>query len=381
MPASDLSDLLRASPEAPVREPSRGSDPSRRPPVPGPDLPDDVGRALDDYFGPRAADVDAGRASIRDGIVELARLGAFGAALPTAVAIVARVARHDLASAFSAWAHRMVVEYLAAAPEGPPVVRWIDDLRAGRRVGATAMAAGTAHVLAGTPLPLTAERANGPLLLRGRIAWASNLLPPFILVTAASLADDPDRAVVVALTDGVPGLRVDPYPDLLALGATGSSSIVLDGVPVAEGVVLATDLVAFVDRILAPFLLLQSAFCLGLAERALEEADAHLGPFGGPLRPEVEAATAEHARRAGELLELARQATVDRGSVPRRALLALRLGAARLAGEAVRLELAAVGGRAFVRGHPTERRLREAAFLPIQSPTEVLLRWLLSREA
>lgn len=377
MPASDL---LGFGAETPGRERSSAPDP-RRPPVSGPSLPNDVTRAVDAYFGPRAADIDAGRASIRDGIVELARLGAFEADLPTAVAVVARVARHDLASAFSAWAHRTVVEYLATAPEHPTAARWIDDLRGGRRLGATAMAAGTAHVLAGTPLPLTAERANGRLLLRGRIAWASNLLPPFVLVTAAVLAHDPERAIVVALTDDAPGLRVDPYPDLLALRATGSSSIVLDGVAVAEEAVLATDLVAFVDRILPPFLLLQSAFCLGLAERGIEEAEAHLGPFGGPLRPEIDAAKAGHVRQQAELFRLARQSTVDGASIPRRTLLALRLDAARLAGEAVRLELAAVGGRAYVRGHPTERRLREAAFLPIQSPTEVLLRWLLSRKA
>ncbi len=343
-------------------------------------LPDAVGRAIDDFFGPRAGDVEAGRASVREGIVELARLGAFEADLSEAVAIVARVARHDLASAFSAWAHRMVVEYLQAGRASTTTRRWLDELRTGRRIGATAMAAGTAHVLAGSPLPVTAAPADGRLELRGRIAWASNLLPPFLVVTAAA-RDETDQTIVVALTSETPQLQVDPYPDLLALGATGSSSIRLDGVAVDGEAVLATDLAAFVGRILAPFLLVQSAFCLGLAERALEEAEMALGPLGAPLRPDLDGTRRDHDQLARQLAALARRASIDRTAIARRALLELRLQAARVAGEAVRLELAAVGGRAYVRGHPTERRLREAAFLPIQSPTEVLLRWLLSRES
>jgi len=344
-------------------------------------VPDSVARAIDAFFGPRAADVDAGRASVRDGIAVLAGLGAFDVDLPTTVAIVARVARHDLASAFSAWAHRMVVEYLGVGRARAAAQGWLADLRGGRRLGATAMAAGTAHVLAGTPLPVTARRVDGYLELGGRVPWASNLLPPFVVVTAAALTDDPGRAFVVALPDAAPGLRVEPYPDLLALGSTGSSSIVLEGVAVADDQILAAELGAFVERILAPFLLVQTAFCLGLAERALEEATAHLGPLGAPLRSELERADAEADRLVGELLaqaQAAEEGTTAPDPFHRRALLALRLDAARLAGEAVRLELAAVGGRAFVRGHPTERRLREAAFLPIQSPTEVLLRWALA---
>lgn len=378
MPASDLADVAVAAAVSGDSRPPAGK-PQPRPPSLVVDLPEDLLAALDDFFGPRATDVDAGRTSVRDGITELARLGAFTADLPTVVAVVARVARHDLASAFSAWAHRMAVEYLAAAPLSGAATRWSTELQAGRRLGATAMAAGTAHVLAGTPLPVAAERKNGQLLLRGRVPWASNLLPPFVVVTAAVSADSPE-ALVVALSDDAPGLRIERYPDLLALGATGSSSIVLDAVPVGEADVLSHDLGAFVDRILAPFLLLQSAFCLGLADRSLDEAAIHLGPFGDSIRPELAAASTELERLAAELGRLARRAS-NGGAMARRDLLALRLAAARLAGESVGLELAAVGGRAFVRGHPTERRIREAAFLPIQSPTEILLRWLLSREA
>ena len=66
---------------------------------------------------------------------------------------------------------------------------------------------------------------------------------------------------------------------------------------------------------------------------------------------------------------------------PERELVRLRLECARLATATTALEAKVVGGRAYVTTHPTARRLREAAFLPIQAPTEGQLRWELAHSA
>jgi alkylation response protein AidB-like acyl-CoA dehydrogenase len=67
--------------------------------------------------------------------------------------------------------------------------------------------------------------------------------------------------------------------------------------------------------------------------------------------------------------------------VPIRDIVALRLDCARLASEAVALEAKVVGGRSYLASSGTARRLREAAFLPVQAPTEGQLRWELSLSA
>ena len=54
---------------------------------------------------------------------------------------------------------------------------------------------------------------------------------------------------------------------------------------------------------------------------------------------------------------------------------ALRLDAAHLATSATQLELAVKGGGAYAASSPTARRVREALFLPVQSPTEAQLQW------
>ena len=64
-----------------------------------------------------------------------------------------------------------------------------------------------------------------------------------------------------------------------------------------------------------------------------------------------------------------------------REIVGARLENAQLATAAVALEAKVAGGRGYVRTCATARRLREAAFLPVQAPTEGQLRWELSRSA
>jgi alkylation response protein AidB-like acyl-CoA dehydrogenase len=287
-----------------------------------------------------------------------------------------------MSTAFSLWCQRMVLEYLATAPEGsflreailPRVLRT-------ELLGSTALAAAMAHHVGGTPLPVTWRRQDGETVLDGRIAWASNLQAPgFVVITAAAHVDD-GRAVLVAIPGDSPGLDVAPYPRLLALQATASSSAALRGVRVGPEWVVSEDFTAFITRVRPAFLLLQSSFCWGLADRSLSEAAALLRGVRGPnevLRPDL----AGLQRAAAGLAAALRGAAAGRGrGVPVRDLVRLRLECAQLATAAVALEAKAVGGRGYVVDCPTARRLREAAFLPIQAPTEGQLRWELARSA
>ena len=100
-----------------------------------------------EWFGPRARDVDAGTASVRDGLAELGRRSLPQADIRASVELVRSVAREDLSTAFSAWAHRMTIDYVGQG--GEAVRAHLDSLATAETLGVTAMAAGTAHVLAG----------------------------------------------------------------------------------------------------------------------------------------------------------------------------------------------------------------------------------------
>jgi alkylation response protein AidB-like acyl-CoA dehydrogenase len=355
--------------------------------------------------------VDAGEEGVRPGVEFLLGQGLADPGTARAAHLLTGVARSDLASAFSAWAHRMVITYLSSARWHSDLASSAKSLDTGAALGVTAMAAGTARYLSGAPLPVAYRLGGDRLILDGVIPWASNLLPPYVAVTAAADADDPSRTVVVAFTDRTPGVTIGPYPDLVALRSTGSASIRLHGAVVSTDAVISTDLAGFVEGILPGFLLLQTAFCRGLTERALAETANAVERGAEILRPDLvrlQAAAHRNGRRLDKLAHRVDQrdrtanaepagrrrerpgadcepvgadARSVRLAIPLPDLLRLRLRSAQLAQDAVRLELAAVGGRGYLRTGGTARRLRESAFLPIQAPTEVQLRWTLSRFA
>jgi alkylation response protein AidB-like acyl-CoA dehydrogenase len=339
------------------------------------------------YCGERAQDIDACRASLRDGLAHLATLGVVhtgvlgrddAASFERFCEVVATVALEDMSQAFSLWAHRMAIEYLEQSDSGCALrADLLPRVATAEVIGSTSFASATANFLAGAPLPLTyREQADGTLLVSGRIPWASNLEAPFLSVAAAANADDPEQRVVFAYSDQTPGLTLPAYPQILALQSTNSTSPLFEDAVITTDCVLTREFTTFVPRILATFLLIQASFCWGLTRRALGEAEALLGGQRDVLREDFETLDARARDAEATLRRLA--STPDRAAIPSREVLALRLEWGRLTVEAVALEAKLAGGRGYMLNSGTARRYREAAFLPVQAPTEIQLRWLLS---
>lgn len=317
----------------------------------------------------RAADLDAGRTDVREDLRALGAAGLFGLSdLADTVRVIEQVSEVSLAAGFSAWAHQMTIHYLA---EGQPDLS--QSLLLARRPGVTAMAAGLKHVAGLGQIPLIAEEDRGELRISGPIRWASNVFDNALIVLPARTAAG--RLYVAMIDVAAPGVDVDPAPALMALGATGSTSLRLHDVRVDADRIISADLTAFVHRIKPTFLLLQTAFALGVTGTALTEAgtatDALAAQFDGDLAELTAAAEAN------------RQRLYQFASAPAEAKLAeiirLRLDAADVAVAATRLESALAGGQGYRSGTAANRRFREAAFLPVQSPSEGQLRWELKQ--
>lgn len=319
----------------------------------------------------RAADLDEQRTDVRTDLVELGQAGLLDLELSDMVRVIDEVSVHSLAVGFSTWAHHMTVRYLHAAPGGG-FGEQISVLAAAGRIGVTAMAAGLKQVAGLGQVPITSGTDGADLIVSGPIRWASNVFPDALIVTPVRTGE---RTLVVAVDVGADGVTVNPAPALTALGATASTSLRLDRVRVPAHQVLTTDLDAFVAGIRPAFLLLQTAFCVGVTRAALTAATAaHTGPlarFGTELEDAV-------ARAEGVRSRLYRWAAdPDAATVPD--LIRLRLNAARVAVDVTRLELSLTGGAGYTLGSAANRRFRETAFLPVQSPSEGQLRWELTR--
>jgi alkylation response protein AidB-like acyl-CoA dehydrogenase len=319
-----------------------------------------------------ADDLDAGRADVRPALRRLGEIGAFGAddddptvALLASVRMLRRLASVSLATAFGAWSQRMVLEYLRCCPPPEPLTGLVAELRAGTVPGATAIAPAVADLAGTGTLPVHAVRDGGGWRLSGTVGWASNLFDDAVVVTPARTADEGRVVVLFRRTDA--GVTPTGPHDLLGLRGTGTGGLHLDHVVVGPGQVLSDDLAGFMAVCRPAMLLLQTTLALGVADAALAAAGGHLPAV---LRPDAGALSERRDDAARRLEDLAG----DRVGVHPGDLARLRLAALDLAAEAVRLETAVAGGSGYLAGSDTARRVREAAFLPVQAPTYGQLR-------
>ena len=292
--------------------------------------------------------------------------------------LVATVAWFDLASAFSLWCHLMTMLYLAWAEPGSVLrEQWLGELTRAERDGSTALATALGHAQTGRPLPVQAIRqASGGIVLNGFVPWASNLTERYLVVTPVQAGTE---TLVIAVPSETPGVIVEPYPRLLALQATASTTLRFQNALVASEFMLARDVSAFLRAVQPAFLALQASFCWGLAARALAEARGHLRGVNVVFEAEIAEAEAELTAAAEVLRSLLMQALRSPAQERRCRALELRLATMRLACRAVALEAKTKGGQAYRAESGTARRLRESLFLPIQTPTEGQLLWELQR--
>ena len=321
--------------------------------------------------------VDAGERSPFENLREIAKdglltLGRTGSLVPQA-AVAYDLASQDASTGFSLWAHRSTIAFFDAVNRELP-----EGLAEATTSGTTAMAAAYKEAAGIGPIKVLGTLVEGGVKLNGTVSWASNLYPNGVIVLPVAVQNaqegHPDRYIVTGRQD-VPGLKVAYHRNLLALNGTESGTIIFEDVFVPTEDILTKDFAGFLAKVTAPFLLVQSAFCLGLAAGALQSAAEHLQVSGGIFKQEFEGLLGTYRTLRDTLLRLA----AEPENAQKRDLLQLRLDVSHLATAATHCELQTVGGAGYVAGSPTARRVREVTFLPVQSPTEGHLRYELAK--
>ncbi|MEJ4097367.1 acyl-CoA dehydrogenase family protein [Corynebacterium bovis] len=313
--------------------------------------------------------LDAGAPEDRDGrLIDMVRT-------------VRELSRYDLSVGFTVWATRMTLEYLRAS-ESPRAAELAPALAAGERPGVTGMASAFKDFAGCGEVDLTAERVDGGYRVSGKLNWASNLYDDAVVVSAATTGTPGDgdataTKILFVVEAGAEGMTFGRPFGLLGLNATASAWVSLDGVFVADDAVLTTDLHPFLARVRPTFALLQISECIGVAEAAVAAAAPRLTGLNATFREDwdrVRGTVADLVERQEEIV-----GRVAAGTVDAVALLELRLDAAEAAVAAAGVEVRVAGGAGYARTSPASRRFREAAFIPVQSPSESQLRWELAR--
>ncbi|MEY4971273.1 MAG: hypothetical protein RLZZ404_199 [Actinomycetota bacterium] len=295
--------------------------------------------------------------------------------------VIHSLATKCVSSAFVTWSHRMTIEYIDRWASAEVKDLYLAELREGKRVGSTALATALADKSGKELLPITFEEVDGEFVIHGVIPWASNLYDDTLIVFAARNEETEERVVFTSVLSAA-GTSVKPAGELLGLNATSSGTVKFDGLRVPAANVLTRDVNLFLGQMRPRFLVLQSAFCLGLTKASLDSIAT--APSAGPFAEDIARFQAEYERLTAESVRLSKSLEVypapGNGHSPLD-FLKLRLGAAELAQATARVELATIGGRGYYSASDTSRRIRESLFLSVQAPTEGSLRWEISQLA
>jgi len=307
--------------------------------------------------------------------------GGRGGPSSRAVEAVAAVSSRSLAAGFVFWGQRCFIEFLLRSPNRALGDRLLPDLLAGRVAGATALSNAMKFLAGIEQLEISARReGEDHLVLDGRMPWVTNLRKQGFFVAAAVASADGRSNFVVALPHDIDGLeRTDDF-DLFAMQSTNTAAITLKAVKIDRRWLLHENAQEWLPRIRPFFLSLQCGLAVGLAERSLAEARAFNEKGRGILIPEIAAAEERLFTLRRDLLS-----GLDNGvylaDAP--ALFRLKIALSDLAVAAAGLENQAAGGRCYLASQPLTfgRRWREAAFIPIVTPSLVQLKGALSAYA
>ncbi|MEP9378720.1 acyl-CoA dehydrogenase family protein [Aquabacter sp. CN5-332] len=305
--------------------------------------------------------------------------GGTGGDVTDAVEAIAAVSERSMAAGFVFWGHRSYIEYLLQSPNAALREALLPDLLAGRVAGATGLSNAMKFLSGLEELQVAAQPQGDGFVLDGKLPWVTNLKPEGFHVAAAVSYGDARGAFIASLAHDDPGLVRSADLDLMGLRATNTAAVAISGVAIPPERVIATDAGAWLPLVRPAFLGLQCGMSIGLARRALAEARACVGAGRHTLAEPLADLAAALAHQERALREGLKSGVFQVKAPP---LFQIRIALAEIVAQAVGLELQAAGGRAYLSGPGAgfARRWREAAFVPVITPSLVQLKTVLAAQ-
>jgi hypothetical protein len=295
-----------------------------------------------------------------------------------AVTMVAAVSERSLAAGLVLWGHRTYIEYVLQSPNAKLRRHLLPRLLNGELAGASGLSNAMKFISGIEDLQVWAQRAGNGYVLNGKLNWVTNLRPEGFHAAVAVKHADGEGSFIASLASGDQGIQRSPDLDLMGLRSTNTAAIAISSAPISEEQVLHPNAEEWLPTVRPAFLGLQIGMSIGLARRALSEAHKRTGAGRHLLEAPI-------AKLAQQLSELERSLLLGLRSgvfqTNPNQLFEIRIALADAVTQAIALELHACGGSAYLStaGRGFARRWREAAFIPIITPSVVQLKLSLAQ--
>jgi len=339
-------------------------------------------------LAPLAADIDSGKVYPAELLRRFGDAGAWGSHRPNkngaadlrcAIQSMAAIGEVCGATAFMAWCQNTLAWY-AMNSANPALVRFTDDVAAGKILGGTGLSNPMKSFFGIEKLKLKGRKVEGGYVVRGALPWVSNLGPNHFFGTIFEVEDKPGEIVMFLADCADPAITLQPCKPFLAMDGTGTYGVQFRDVFVPESLILAVPAGPFVKKIRAGFVLLQAGMAIGLIRDCIaimKEVDGSLGHVNRFLPQQPTDFLEALSDLEGETMQLARD-PFNADDDYWRAVVELRLQAGDASVAAAHAAMLHCGARGYLMSHRAQRRLREAYFIAIVTPATKQLRKMLA---
>ncbi len=291
----------------------------------------------------------------------------------TALKVIETVSETCLSTGFISWCQIATAWYIQNGESEYLKKEFLPDIATGKAMAGTGLSNPMKHFAGIEKIALFATKTNGGYLVKGMLPWVSNLGKGHYLAIAAKITNSDDYLMAL-VNESFSGLTFKCNAHFIGLEGTGTYSCVFRDVFIPDEWVLAAPCEDYVNRIKPGFILTQVGMGLGLVKSCLElieRSDRLLGKVNCYLDDcleDIDRDLGEARRKAYDLADeiVNQQSQLDSEFLA--AVIQSRLTASELSLRASQAAMLHAGARAYLKGSPQERKLREAYFVAIVTP-------------
>lgn len=315
------------------------------------------------------------------------KFGGNGKGLADTIAHMATIGETCLSTAFTHWCQTACARYIQLSDNGAAKTEYLAALASGQQLGGTGLSNTFKSCCEIERFLLSARRVAGGYEINGTLPWVSNLGADHIFVTGCPVDGD-GRLLFFIVHCNQPGFKLIEGAHFTALEGTRTLACQFRGVRIDDSRVLAhpDQSAAYLPRIQPGMILAQLGMGLGLIRDCIRLIDnagrthQHINRYETTQADELREALAHVEAETFRLARLLDAAPAPE-SLPRIFLdvLRTRLAGGELSLRAANAAMLHQGARGYLRTATAQRRLREAYFVAIVTPSLKHLRQEIAR--
>ena len=303
--------------------------------------------------------------------------GGHGLGISHTIRNMAKVGETCLSTAFTIWCQTACARYIALSENIAAKRRWLPDLASGKRLGGTGLSNTFKSACQIERYLLTAKRVEGGYEINGTLPWVSNLGKDHLFVTGCPVDED-GRLVFFVVDCQQDNFRLLDGAHFTALEGTRTLACQFKGTFIEDSAVLAhpDHSASFLSRIQPGMILAQLGMGIGLVRdciRLIEQAGKTHAHINCHERDQADELNDALQRAEEEVFRLAGRLDVgpDCSELPSilTEVLKIRLTGGELTLQAAQAAMLHLGAKGYIRTSAAQRRLREAYFVAIVTPS------------